>query len=69
MVRGGKGRAGSKAGNTPAGPAARNGRNKEWVRAGADEDPLRDLRVQDDDWQDPVNDEYVWPQFDEEMDD
>ncbi len=67
MVRGGKGRAGSKARSTSAGPAARGGRNT--VPAVEDEDPLHDLRVQDDDWQDPVNDEYVWPQFDEETDD
>jgi hypothetical protein len=39
------------------------------VPAVEDEDPLHDLRVQDDDWQDPANDEYVWPQFDEEVDD
>lgn len=69
MVRSGKSRAGSKAGGTSAGPGGRGGRNTVPVPAVEDEDPLHDLRVQDDDWQDPANDEYVWPQFDEEVDD
>lgn len=69
MVRGEKSRAGSKAGSTSAGPGVRGGRNKVREPAVTDEDPLRDIRVQDDDWQDPANDEYVWPQYDEEVDD
>jgi len=66
MVRGGKSRAGSKAGSTSG---SRGGRNTVPVKAVEDEDPLHDLRVQDDEWQDSANDEYVWPQFDEEVDD
>jgi len=69
MVRSGKSRAGSKAGSSSVRTGARGGRNTVPVPAVEDEDPLHDLRVQDDDWQDPANDEYVWPQFDEEVDD
>ena len=69
MVRGGKSRAGHRGSDDRAGPGMRGSRNKAWDPANPDEDPLRDLRIPEDYGQDPASDEYIWPQFDDEIDD
>ncbi len=69
MVRGGKNRAGHRGSDGYAGPGMRGSRNMVWDQVNPDDDPLRDLRIPEYYGQDPANDEYIWPQFDEEDDD
>ena len=68
MVRGGKSRAGHRGGEGYAGHGVRGSRDDAWDPVSSDEDPLRDLRMPDDDGMDTTSDEYVWPQFEEEED-
>ncbi|MCK9581175.1 MAG: hypothetical protein M0Q92_12130 [Methanoregula sp.] len=69
MVRGGKSRAGHRGGDGHSGQGIRGSRDDPWDPLNPEDDPLRDLRVSDDEGKDPASDEYVWPQFDEEDDD
>jgi hypothetical protein len=69
MVRGARTLVGHRGSKTGGRQNVRGSKDEPWDPASPDDDALRDLRVHDDDSQDPVNDEYIWPQFDEEEDD
>lgn len=34
-----------------------------------EDDPYRDLRIPEDDHQDPAEDEYIWPEYEDEDED
>lgn len=69
MGRGGRVNAGHRGGLGNERHNVRGSKDKPWDPMNPDEDPLHDLRVHDEDLSDPVNDEYVWPEFKDDDDD
>jgi hypothetical protein len=69
MGRGGKVSVGQRSGLVNERQSVRGSKNKPWDPMSPEDDPLRDLRVHEDDQQDPANDEYVWPEYTDEDED
>ncbi len=69
MGRGGRDRAGHRGGKGFGGRGARGSYDDRWDPENRYPDPGRDLRDLYDDLQDPVSDEYVWPEFESEDED
>jgi len=59
-------RAGQRGGNLPDRHSARGSDDKLWDVPDMEDDPLRDLRPHEDEQADPVGDEYVWPDMNNE---
>lgn len=69
MGRGGKEQIGHRGSKGPVRRDVRGSRNGPWDPINQEDDPLRDLRAHEDDHLDPINDEYVWPEFHDEDED
>jgi hypothetical protein len=69
MVRGGRSDAGHRGGKGIERHNIRGSRDSPWDPMNPEDDSLHDLRPHDDDQHDPVNDEYVWPEFTDEDED
>ena len=68
MVKGTRAGAG-KGGSPIKRPNRRVVKDPPWDPMNPDDDPLRDLRVHDEDQDDQVNDEYMWPEYTDEDED
>jgi hypothetical protein len=69
MGRGGRENAGHRGAKGQVRHDLRGSRDKPWDPMTPEDDPLHDLRAHDDDHLDPVNDEYVWPEYHDEDED
>jgi hypothetical protein len=67
--RGTRERAGHRGGDSYAGQSPRGSNDNRHDPENLEDDPLRDLRDYAEDLREPVNDEYVWPEFAEEDED
>ena len=68
MVKG-KRRQSAKRGGDSVDRHSERGRNvHQLAERDPEDDPLRDLRPYEDDMKNPANDEYVWPDMNEEYD-
>lgn len=48
--------------------SVRGRQDDRWGEPDPDDDPLRDLRPDEDDMRNPANDEYLWPDMSDECD-
>ncbi len=69
MTRGKKSPAGHRGGDARDRHAARGSDDLSWDRGTPEDDPLRDLRPEDEETLYPVSDDYVWPDTSEHEDD
>ena len=69
MGKGGKVPIGQRSSPVNERQGVRGSRNKPWEPASPEDDPFRDLRIHEEDQPDPVNDEYVWPEYSDEDED
>lgn len=58
--------AGHRGGDTADWHGARGSDDNRWGLVNPEDDPLRDLRPQDEDLEDPASDEYMWPDLSDE---
>ncbi|WP_321504879.1 hypothetical protein [uncultured Methanoregula sp.] len=68
MGRAGRDCSGQRGGESYRGHGARSTRDDRWQPAHHDDDPRRDMSDHDE-LQDPANDDYIWPEYEEEDDD
>ena len=66
MGRGKREPAGHRGGDTRDRHGARGSDDYRWEGGNPEDDPLRDLRPQDEEPADPAADEYVWPEMTDE---
>jgi len=69
MGRGGKVYGGQRALPVNEPQIVRGIKKKPWDPMNPEDDPLRDLRVHEEDPSDPASDEYVWPEYTDEDED
>jgi|WetSurMetagenome_2_1015567.scaffolds.fasta_scaffold00099_33 hypothetical protein len=68
MGRGGQGRSGDRGSNTFEDQGARNTYDNRWDPRHPDQDPSRDIRDIYEEAPDPVTEEYLWPEQEEDED-
>jgi hypothetical protein len=69
MGRGGKAHAAHPGGHVNERQSIRRRKDEPWDPMNTEDDPLHDLRAPAEDLADHSNDEYVWPEFNDEDED
>lgn len=68
MVKGKRRQSVKRGGDSADRHSERGGNVHQWAERDPEDDPLRDLRPYEDDMKNPANDEYVWPEMNDEYD-
>jgi hypothetical protein len=68
MVKGKRRQSAKRGGEAFEKPGSRGRDDDRWGEGDPEDDPLRDLRPYEDDMRNQANDEYVWPDVNDEYD-
>ena len=69
MVKGKRRQSADKGSNAGDRHIRRIKHDEQWSERDPEDDPLRDLRPYDDDTRTPANEEYLWPEMNDEYED